>query len=63
MGRFKDNDTVRILRSKGNIKEGEIGVVIMVFDEPNLAYEVEVVDENGNIKGIGTFFDDEIELY
>ncbi len=61
--RFKENDSVRILCSKDeNIKQGDIGVVIMVFYKPNLAYEIEVVDEKGNTKAIDTFFEDEIEL-
>ena len=26
-----------------------MGVIVMVFDNPNEAYEVEVVDEDGNV--------------
>ena len=44
---FKENDAVRILCSKDeNIKQGDIGVVVMVFDNPNIAYEIEVIDVN-----------------
>lgn len=60
---FKENDTVRILCSKDeSIKQGDIGVVVMVFDNPNIAYEIEVFDENGDTKAISTFIDNEIEL-
>ena len=61
--RFKENDTVKILLSKDEkIKEGDIGVILMVFENPNIAYEVEIVDENGDTKAIDTFLDDELEL-
>ena len=60
--KFKENDTVKILCSKKNIKEGDIGVILMVFKNPNIAYEVEIIDENGETKAIDTFLEGEIEL-
>lgn len=61
---FKENDVVRILCSKDeNIKQGDIGVVVMVFDNPNIAYEIEVIDENGDTKAICTLLGNEIEPF
>ena len=47
--KFKEYDVVRIKKDYKNIKKGSIGVIVMVFDNPNEAYEVEVVDEDGNV--------------
>lgn len=61
---FKENDAVRILCSKDeNIKRGDIGVVVMVFDNPNIAYEIEVIDGNGDTKAICTLLGNEIEPF
>ena len=61
--RFKDFDTVRILSDcADNVKAGEIGAVIMSFETPQEAYEVEVLDEDGNTKAICTLLPDDIEL-
>ena len=61
--KFKENDTVRILCKKDeNINIEDIGVIIMTFEYPNEAYEVEIVDENGNFKTDSTFKSNELEL-
>lgn len=61
--KFKEFGTIRILRKcdeKAQI--GDIGVVVMVFDNPNEAYEVEVIDKDGFTKTQCTFFPNELEL-
>lgn len=50
--KFAEYDTVVLLRDYENegVKRGDIGAIVMVYTEPNEAYEVEFVDENGNMK-------------
>lgn len=46
--KFKEFDTVRILRKcNEEVQIGDIGVIVIVFDNPNEAYEVEVIDGEG----------------
>lgn len=46
--KFKELDTVRVLKDLSNeIKQGSIGVVLMRFNSPQEAYEVEFVDGKG----------------
>lgn len=60
--KFKELDTVRIVKDcNEEIKRGEIGVVVMLFEQPREAYEVEVLDENGYTKAQCTFLPDELE--
>ena len=61
--KFKECDTVKIMKDydEGS-KKGEIGVVIMVFEKPNEAYEVEVLDEDGCVKTQCTLLPEELEL-
>lgn len=44
------------------VKKGEVGVVIMVFEKPREAYEVEVLDEEGYTKAQCTLLPNELEL-
>ncbi|WOO38221.1 DUF4926 domain-containing protein [Anaerocolumna sp. AGMB13020] len=61
--KFKECDTVKIMKDcDEGIKKGEIGVVIMVFEKPNEAYEVEVLDEEGYVKTQCTLLPEELEL-
>ena len=61
--KFKENDTVKVIKDCGNVvKRGDIGVVIMVFEKPNEAYEVEFIDKNGFTKAQNTFLPNELEL-
>lgn len=60
--KFKLYDTVKIKKDcKEGIKDGELGVVIMVFEKPQEAYEVEVLDENGSTKAQCTLCADELD--
>lgn len=61
--KFKEFDTVRILRKcNEEVQIGDIGVIVMVFDNPNEAYEVEVIDGEGGIKAQCTLLPNELEL-
>lgn len=61
--KFNEYDSVTLLRDDGQngLKKGDIGAVVMVFTEPNEAYEVEFVDNNGDTKAIITVLPNEIE--
>lgn len=61
--KFNEYDSVTLLRDDGQneLKKGDIGAVVMVFTEPNEAYEVEFVDDNGDTKAIITVLPNEIE--
>ena len=60
---FKEYEVVKILiDSNEGVKKGDIGVILMVFESPQEAYEVEIVDEDGNHKGLCTLLPNEIEL-
>ncbi len=61
--KFKEYDVVRILTDcKEGIKKGEIGTIIMAFNYPNEAYEVEVLDKAGKHKAQCTLLPNELEL-
>ena len=61
--KFKENDIVRIMKNcEKEITIGMIGVVIMVYEEPDEAYEVEIVDVDGKTKVQSVFFPDELEF-
>ena len=61
--KFKEYDTVRIMKDcEEGVNKGEIGAILMVFEEPREAYEVEILDEEGNPKIQCTLLPDELEL-
>ena len=61
--KFKECDAVRIMVDCGElVKKGEIGAVLMVFEEPQEAYEIEFLDEEGNLKAQYTLRPDDLEL-
>ena len=43
------------------IKKGDIGTVVMVFNEPYEAYEVEFVNEDGTTKAMFAILPENIE--
>lgn len=60
--RFKENEVVRIISDgKSIVKKGDIGTIIMVFDHPHEAYEVEFLDADGRVKTQCVFLPDEME--
>lgn len=61
--KFKEYDIVKIKKNcEDSIKKGEIGAIIMVFQEPREAYEVEILDEEGNPKAECTLLSDDLEF-
>jgi len=61
--KFKELDIVRVLKDNyDGFQIGDIGVVIMVFNNPNEAYEIELVNDNGITLKQGTFLPEELEL-
>lgn len=61
--KFKEYDTVRIMKDcDEGIKRGAIGAILIVFEKPREAYEVEILDEKGNPKAQCTFLPDDLEL-
>jgi hypothetical protein len=61
--KFKEFDTVRLISNdEKEVKKGDIGAILMVFDKPNEAYEVEFLDENGYPKAQCTLYPDDLEL-
>ncbi len=61
--KFKEFDTVRVLKKcYPKIQIGDIGSIIMTFDKPCEAYEIEFVNENGEIKAQCVFLPNEIEI-
>ena len=60
--KFKEYDTVKVKKDcDGGIQKGDIGSILMVFDKPNEAYEVEFLNSDGKPKAQCTLLPDEIE--
>ena len=60
--KFNEYDTVMIRRNYNEqVKKGDIGAVIMVFNNPSEAYEVEFLDENGFTKAQVTLLSEDLE--
>ncbi len=60
----KENETVRIIKDfKDNVKKNDVGVVLMAFEKPREAYEVEVLNENGESKAQCTLLPNDLELF
>ncbi|ASB89493.1 DUF4926 domain-containing protein [Bacillus sonorensis] len=50
--KFEQYETVVLIEDDPteDLKKGEVGTVVMIFTEPEEAYEVEFVDEEGKTK-------------
>ena len=61
--KFKECDTVKVKKDciKG-VNKGDIGTIVIVFDKPREAYEVEFLDEDGHTKAQCVFLPNELEL-
>lgn len=60
--KFKEYDTVRVLKDcDEGVKKGEIGAILMVFEEPREAYEVEFLDSEGYPKAQCTLLPNDLE--
>lgn len=60
---FEVYESVKIKEDNPNkgTKKGDIGTIIMVYDTPNKAYEVEFVDEEGRVKYQGVYLSNQID--
>lgn len=62
--KFKENETVRIIKDfNDDVKKNDVGVILMAFEKPREAYEVEVLNENGEPKKQCTLLPDDLELF
>ncbi|MDO4587967.1 MAG: DUF4926 domain-containing protein [Planctomycetia bacterium] len=61
--KFSENEVVRVNVEKDTAKLGDIGTIICVFEKPNEAYEVEILNDNGTPKLQTVFLPDELEKY
>jgi len=60
--KFNEYDMVRVLIDREeDIKKGDIGVIIMIYDDPTEGYEVEFINEDGTQKAQIVFKANEIE--
>lgn len=61
--KFKEYDTIKVTKyCEEGICKGEIGAIIMAFEKPQEAYEVEFLDEEGFPKAQCTLRPEEMEL-
>ncbi|WP_099225410.1 DUF4926 domain-containing protein [Listeria costaricensis] len=61
--KFKEYDVVRTLQEcEEGVNKGEVGTVVMTFEIPNEAYEVEFLDKDGQTKALCTLLPEEIEI-
>lgn len=60
MSKFKETDKVITLVDKPKVKKGTEGVVVMVYDDPNEAYEVEFETSTDTDWPMEVFLPDEI---
>lgn len=61
--KFAENDVVRVKVNKETARIGDIGTIVCAFDNPNEAYDVEIVNEDGTTKALIVFLPDELEKY
>lgn len=60
--KFEELEIVKVVKDCGKgVGKGEIGTIVMVFDYPDEAYEVEFLDSDGNFKTLCTLTPDELE--
>lgn len=59
---FELYEVVKILEDNPSegVKRGDIGTIIMIYETPNKAYEVEIVDEKGRVKFQGVYHSNQI---
>ena len=59
--KFNEYDTSVLIDTEHDVKKGDIGAVIMVYDNPTEGYEVEFINEDGTQKAQIVFRANEIE--
>ena len=61
--KFQEYDLVRILKDcEEGVRKGEVGTVLLSFENPVEAYEVEFLDETGRQKTQCTLFPEDLQL-
>ena len=61
--KFQEYDLVRILKDcEEGVRKGEVGTVLLSFENPVEAYEVEFLDETGRKKAQCTLFPEDLQL-
>ena len=61
--KFQEYDLVRILKDcEEGVRKGEVGTVLLSFENPVEAYEVEFLDETGRHKAQCTLFPEDLQL-
>ncbi len=63
--KFSELDIVKTLKEypEFNIQKGDIGTIVIVFTNPNEAYEVEFVNNDGSTKAMFAILPEDIEKY
>jgi hypothetical protein len=60
--KYNEFDVVKVVAKKyDGIEVGAVGTIVIAFNTPNEAYEVEFLDEFGTTKSQKVFLPDEIE--
>lgn len=60
---IKEYAVVRAIKKLSpTVPEGTIGIVVMVYTEPTLGYEVEFFDDNHETLEVLTVYPDDIEV-
>lgn len=61
--KFQEYDLVRILKDcEEGVRKGEVGTVLLSFENPVEAYEVEFLDETGRQKAQCALFPEDLQL-
>jgi len=63
--KFNELETVRLLKEYPEkfLKKGDIGVVVMIYNNPNEAYEVEFINDDGTTKAMFVISPEDIEKW
>ena len=61
---LKEYDLVKANEKLSNkVNKGDIGTILLIYNEPHKAYEVEFVDKHNNTIEVLTVLDNKIEKY
>ncbi len=61
---FNEFDTVRILKDfpEKDVVKGDTGTIVMTYSNPQEAYEVEIVNDDGTTKALLTLSSNDLEI-
>jgi hypothetical protein len=62
--KFNELDAVKLLRDfpEEGVGKGDSGTIVMAFDTPNEAYEVEFVNSDGTTRAMFAILPEDLEL-